>query len=206
MTGAFAIGVTGHRPGKLNPGGLVQLRASLRQTFERTAERRAPQPMSCVASLAEGVDTMAAEEALDLGWALIAPLPFPPEDYVRDFPRGPQRRTFLRLLAQATEAPVCTLGRATLADEADGYRAASLAMLDRSRALIAVWNGEPTNLLGGAYDTLIEALRRRIPVLWVHASGAGFPLALGHGHLACLESGETPADAGGEEDFLAALA
>ena len=205
MSQAFAIGVTGHRLAKLNPGGLTQIRAALRQAFERAAARLEPRHMECVTSIAEGADTMAAEEALDLGWRLITPLPFPAEDYVRDFPQGVRRRTFMRLLAQADEAPICTGGRQTLADEAEGYRAASHAMLDRVQALIAVWNGENTELIGGTFDTLIEGLRRGLPVLWIPASGAGFPIALGRHHVAALEANATLVDAAGEAEFLAAL-
>lgn len=204
MSTRFALGITGHRPGKLNPDGLPQIRAALRDVFIAAADQMAPRPMALVSSIAEGADTMAAEEALALGWALVSPLPFPADDYAKDFAQGAKRETFRRLLA-AAESSVCTAGRAVLADEAEGYRAASHAMLDASQALVVVWNSEPTHLIGGAYDTLMTALDRDMPVLWIPASGAGFPVALKRAHRACLSLGEVPADAGGEDDFLARL-
>lgn len=205
MTAPFAIGITGHRPHKLTAQALPVLRATLRRVLEGAAARLSPRPMACVSSLAEGADTMAADAALALHWKLIAPLPFPADDYAQDFAAGPPRDAFWLLLGQA-EVSVCTAGRATLSDVAKGYRAASHAMLDRSDAVIAVWNGVATALIGGAYDTMLEAVRRGLPVLWLPSAGDAPPRFLTAAALPALQAGTSAPDAGGEDDFIAALA
>lgn len=161
----FAVGVTGHRPHKLNGAALERIAADIGATFDRLAAENPRRRMVCVTSLAEGADTMAAGEARKRGWGLVAPLPFPPDLYAADFAEGPARDTFRALLAEA-ETFICRPDRA---DDVAGYRAASMAMLDLSDALVAVWDGQPTEALGGAYDTLGQALKRGMSVTRVDA-------------------------------------
>ncbi len=203
MKNAFAVGVTGHRPHKLNAARLEIIAADIRRALMHIEARLAPRPLALVCSIAEGADTMAAKAALALGWRLIAPIPFPAGHYARDFAPGPAADDFRRLM-QAAEVSVCTPDRLALSDETLGYTAASLAMLESADALIAVWDGAPTELKAGAYDTMMLALARGMPVLWIDANGDAPPLALTQDHAAALSRGERP-KAGGEETFLAAL-
>ncbi len=161
----FAVGVTGHRPHKLNGAALDRIAADIGATFDRLAAENPGRRMVCVTSLAEGADTIAAEEALKRGWRLVSPLPFPPDLYALDFAEGPPRDTFRVLLSKA-ETFVCRPDRA---DDVAGYRAASMAMLDLSDALVAIWDGAPTDALGGAYDTLAQALKRGMSATRVDA-------------------------------------
>ncbi|MBL9009760.1 MAG: hypothetical protein JNL56_01140 [Alphaproteobacteria bacterium] len=203
MSDAFAVGVTGHRPHKLNPARLDIIAADIRRALMHIEARLAPRPLTLVCSIAEGADTMAAKAALALGWRLIAPIPFPAGHYARDFAPGPAYDDF-RTLMQAAEVIVCTPDRLALADDTLGYTAASLTMLENADALIAVWDGAPTELKAGAYDTMMLALGRGLPVLWIDAQGEAPPLALTREHMKPLERGERPI-AGGEDAFLAAL-
>lgn len=161
----YAVGVTGHRPHKLNAAGLGRIAADIDAVFDRIAAQTAGRKIVLVTSLAEGADTMAAEAALARGWGLVAPLPFPPDLYARDFAEGAPREKFRDLLARA-EHFVCRPDRA---DDVAGYRAASSAMLDLSDMLIAVWDGAPTDALGGAYDTLREAGKRGLDAVRIDA-------------------------------------
>ena len=199
----FALGVTGHRPHKLNAARLDVIAAEIRRIMMHVQARLGERRYICVSSLAEGADTMAAEAALALGWQLVSPIPFPAGHYARDFAAGAPQDAFRRLMQQAT-VKVCTSNRLDLADETEGYIAASREMLERSDALIAVWDGAPTELKAGAYDTMMLALFRRLPVLWIDARGERAPLALTAEHVAALAQGERPT-AGGEDAFLAAL-
>ena len=161
----YAIGVTGHRPHKLNLDALPRIASDIGAAFDAIAAQHPGRTFVCVTSLAEGADTMAAEAALARGWSLVAPLPFPPELYALDFAEGAPRDTFHALLAKA-EHFVC---RSDRSDDVAGYSAASAAMLDLADTLVAVWDGAPTDALGGAYDTLNQALKRGIPALRVDA-------------------------------------
>ena len=167
----FAVGVTGHRPHKLNGAALDKIVADIGASFDRIAAEAGGRKIVCISSLAEGADTMAAEAALARGWSLVAPLPFPADLYAQDFPEGAPRDTFRRLLEQA-ESFVCRPDRT---DDVAGYSAASAAMLDLSDTLVAVWDGAPTDALGGAYDTLRLALKRGIPALRIDARGEDAP-------------------------------
>ncbi|BCW87323.1 hypothetical protein sos41_04520 [Alphaproteobacteria bacterium SO-S41] len=199
----FALGVTGHRPHKLNPERLDVIAADIRRVMMHVQARLAPRRFICVSSLAEGADTMAAEAALALGWELFAPLPFPAGHYARDFAKGPPTDTLRRLML-AARTMNCTPNRLDLADDTEGYIAASGEMLARSDAVIAIWDGEPTALKAGAYDTMMLALFRRLPVLWIDARGERSALAVTAEDIPALASGERPA-AGGEDSFLAVL-
>jgi tetratricopeptide (TPR) repeat protein len=161
----YAMGVTGHRPHKLNADGLARIAADIGAVFDDIAAKAGGRKIACVTSLAEGADTMAAEAALARGWSVIAPLPFPADLYALDFAEGTPRDTFLALLAKS-EHFVCRPDRQ---DDVAGYRAASSAMLDLADTLVAVWDGEATEALGGAYDTLREAGKRGLEAIRIDA-------------------------------------
>ncbi len=188
----FALGVTGHRLHKLNMARADHIAGEIAASLAALRGACAPRPLTCVSSLAEGADAMAADAALRLGCRLVSPLPFPADDYALDFPEGPPREAFRRLLGRAAEAWSVTPGRAALRDETEGYIAASDAMLRRSDALLAVWDGEPTELKGGAWDTMTLALARGLHVLWIDARGAAPPRCLGPADLPALRAGERP--------------
>lgn len=200
----FSLGVTGHRPHKLNAARLDVIAGDIGRVMDAIAARFEPRPLFCVTALAEGADTMAAEAALARHWKLKSPIPFPAGHYARDFAKGPPLETFKRLMNVASVV-ACTDSRLELADETDGYVAASVAMLEMSDAVIAVWDGAPTELRGGAYDTMMLALAVSQPVLWIDAKGEAPPLYLERRHIKALQGGRRPA-AAGEDAFLAALA
>ena len=61
-----------------------------------------PPPLRLVSSLAEGADRVAAEEALSAGWELQSPLPFPKEEYEKDFASSESKDAFAELIRRAT--------------------------------------------------------------------------------------------------------
>jgi len=205
VTSAFAIGVTGHRPPKLNLNRQDRIAADIADLFRALDKRFIERGVVCVSSLAEGADTIAADAALALGWKLVAPIPFPAGHYARDFERGKPADDFRRLMQAATNVYACTPNRLDLRDETEGYIAASAEMLRRSDALIAIWNGETTELLAGAFDTLVKALAQGKNALWIDSEGVAPPRFLTPAALSDISVGRTPPDLGGTAEFLAAL-
>ena len=190
---ALRVGVVGHRPNRL-PGDaatLAALRARIgevllaaRDEVERfqaeggDAGLYAPDPplMRAVAPLAEGTDRIFVEEALALGYGLICPMPFAQAEYERDFTGKsalePGSVAKLRdLLARARDgAGLVTFeldgGRS---DRGAAYGAAGRVTLNQSDLLVVVWDGEEKAGPGGTVDTVQEAIRFHVPVLWINA-------------------------------------
>ena len=49
----------------------------------------------------------------------------------------------------------------------EAYLAAGLGVLDRSDALLALWDGEPARGRGGTAEVVAEARARALPLTWV---------------------------------------
>jgi hypothetical protein len=158
------VGVTGHRAGRLANVELGALQARLGKTFEALAGLTPGVPRLAT-SLAEGVDRLAAEAALELGYELLCPLPFAADDYERDFSDPASVAAFRRLLASA--AQVTTMALPAGAERASGYTAAGRAVLTASDVLVAVWDGEPARGEGGTGQMVEEASARALPVVWL---------------------------------------
>ncbi len=167
------VGVTGHRPNKLGQARLDVLRARIAEVLKAleapvlsrsgdAAYDSAPPVFRVLSALAEGADRVVAEVGLESGFELQCILPFPCEEYERDF-QGPESVSTFRGL----------LGRATAVFELNGARAnADLAYLASGRslvrqcdALIAVWDGEAAAGLGGAADIVNDALDAGVLVI-----------------------------------------
>ncbi|MGI5472773.1 hypothetical protein [Streptomyces sp. CA-132043] len=120
-----------------------------------------------VSCIAEGADSLFADEVLRAAGRLVVVLPS--RDYRRSVVSSAHAPFFDRLLAAAGEVcvmPYETAGRAA-------YEAANAAVLDRADRLVAVWNGEPpTGKGGGTADVVQEARARGIAVDVVWPAGA----------------------------------
>ena len=110
-----------------------------------------------MSSLAEGADQLVAEEALQLGIPVIAPLPMPREIYVTDFETAAAREKFMTLLSQATEVfelPVMPGSTAeSIADHGDDrtrqYAQLGVFLCAHCHILLALWDGKYPEKLGG---------------------------------------------------------
>ena len=200
----FAVGVVGHRPNRL-PSDLRSLATALRRVLaairdeitSRASETQSagaiskPLPHLCAVSpLAEGADRIFADQALELGFSLRCPMPFPQGEYERDFSPGialeaNSLRRFHRLLERAantTGLTIIELGGSRLDVEA-AYAAAGTAVLDTSDLMVAVWEGTRGSSPAGTEATMEDARRRGIPMVVV---GANPP------HVAMRASSESP--------------
>lgn len=193
---AFRVGIIGHRPNRLPAGenSLDALRSTLRYVLEQVRAAvvdfasvddaktlySGDQPvLRAVSSLAEGSDRIFAEEALDLGYRLLCPMPFHQNEFEADF--APKNALESRSLERFHE--ILERARARGPDgltvfELDGdrhaegaaYAAAGRVVLNQSDLLIAVWDGGGAAGGGGTAQTLREALQFHVPVLWIHSN------------------------------------
>ncbi|QRN82079.1 hypothetical protein JR338_06395 [Chloroflexota bacterium] len=171
------IGVTGHRIlaeiGKLNQAidiGLIKIEECL------------PAPFAIVSSLAEGTDQLVAERALTR-WpdcSLIVPLPLPTPIYQSQFTNQDALATFNQLLSAADEI----MSPPEAKDLPDAYLQAGQVMLEMSDVIIAIWDGEPAQGIGGTENIVALARERGISLVWIHAGnrrpGTDKPTSLGH--------------------------
>lgn len=178
--GALGIGVTGHRLGRLGDADLGALRAALRGLFE-TLAATASAPMRLITSLADGADSMAADQALDLGWALDAVLPMSRADYLADFPEAQARADHEMLLARAHGIFELDGDRSVEGGSAIAYERAGRVVLAQSDILVAVWDSGPVRGRGGAAQIVAEAVLAGIPVIHVDPAGTHPPRLLWDG-------------------------
>lgn len=184
----FRVGVVGHRPGRLQAVDALGLReqvriilTAVREAVANCAVRgadlycSAPFALRMISPLAEGADRIVGEEALDLGYGLCCPMPFEQAEFERDFASGDgssfAREDFHALLERARHAPEFVIfemdGRREEGNEA--YVSCGQVVLNQSDLVIGVWDGEWRGRDGGTEQTLREAQRRGVPVVWLDA-------------------------------------
>jgi hypothetical protein len=212
---AFRIGIVGHRPNRLpkEKEKIDALRQVLRSVLEEVkaevlhhAGLSAAEPqysdnppvLRAVSPLAEGTDRMFAEEALDLGYGLCAPMPFSQDEFEQDFApphalEADSCNRFRGILQRAREGAGLTTfeldGERSAPGEA--YSAAGRVVLNQSDLLVAVWDGGKPAGVGGTVETLQDAVRYHVPVLWIDALDPGaWQMLWVPEDLACLESKE----------------
>jgi hypothetical protein len=190
------VGITGHRPNKLPKAELPRIERQLREAFAaiETAVAKAydankavyagaasadakPYRIRLISGFAEGADQMAVA-ACPADWTVEAILPFPKDEYLKDFEQSAigdgrdVRGEFIASLARAavvTELP-------TPQERNQGYVLCGNFLLRQIDVLIAVWDGEAPKP-GGTGALAQEACGGCIPVLWLATDG-DHPLAL----------------------------
>ncbi len=176
----FVIGVVGHRPSGSRPFDRDFVEASLRRKLKELLAAHPDRSPLVLTSLAAGADMIAAEVALELGVPYWAPLPMPYEAYCQDFSSGKETggapgRTdgrdeisqFRRLVALSErylEIPLKfgALEDVSLSKLSDDhpmarrrqYALAAAFIVERSDALLAVWDGLPSKGVGGTADAV----------------------------------------------------
>ena len=158
MTEAYGlplvIAVTGHRD--LLDSEIAEIRAQVRELLISLGARYPNRRLRVMSSLAEGADRLVAEEALDLGVDLIAPLPMPRKMYVQDFDAASQEQ-FDKLCAQSSEVFELPLARGCTADQISvpgperdrQYAQLGVFLCAHCHILLALWDGKPGAALGG---------------------------------------------------------
>src|SRR4051794_36154237 len=146
---AFRVGIVGHRPNRLAQADLPQLATVVRTVLatvkeEVNAIRRegswydsAEPGLRAISPLAEGSDRLFAEQALDLGFQLCCVMPFPQDEYEKDFAAGALEadslgrfRRLLGLTSTRFELDGCR------ANSPGAYGAAGRTVLNQSDLLV----------------------------------------------------------------------
>ena len=164
----LAVGVTGHRPARLEGVDTEVLAISVgRVMAQLSAAAGTHRALRLVSSLAEGADSIAADQALALGWALDVVLPFSRADNLHDYPDAQVRAALDSRLDRAEAVFALDGQRADSGIEAQAYERAGRIMLAQSDILLAIWNGDPPLGRGGTAQIVAEAVAQGVPVLHI---------------------------------------
>ena len=185
---ALRIGITGTR--SLEPDQVsrlsVQIHSVLQAARRRMSELAAdhagvgaayhhalgtvPQPaLRFISPLARGADRLGAQQAVALGYRLHVPMPFPKDEYEKDFDTPDDLAEFHALLARADEDWLALDGDRAQ-DMNRGYEAVGRYVVRHSDILIAIWDGSASRGRGGTADIVRYAAHSGIPVCWLHAT------------------------------------
>lgn len=150
------IGVTGHRD--IPDSDVDALVEATRAALDEITRFSPHSPHVLLSSLAEGADRIAAQVALERGWALGVILPGPAEIYALDFKTAESLTDFRKLLSKA--AWVEELPAEVMTPVA--YRAAGLRIARQAFYLLAYWDGAATTSEGGTAD-IVDLFLHGIP-------------------------------------------
>lgn len=151
----LVVAITGHRD--LVSNEIPALRELVRRFLIDLRDAYPGRPVAVMSALAEGADRLVAEEAIALGLPLTVPLPMPRDLYVRDFVTRESRAEFERLCAAAVdvfELPI-TPGNTetTILEQGPNrsrqYAQAGVFLCAHCHVLLALWDGKPSEQLGG---------------------------------------------------------
>ena len=187
---AFRVGVVGHRHGRLKSADPDSLNILLREILlvikdnvikigieNQQLYASSNAVLTAVSPLAEGVDRIFAEQAIQCGYELSCPMPFAQEEYEKDFSTGKTEGTdslqkFRDLLEKADK--LTGLVRYEMDGkrnkEGDSFRYNAQIVLNQSDLLIVVWDGFYRGKPGGTEETLSSAMAQQIPIIWIDAS------------------------------------
>jgi hypothetical protein len=151
------VGVTGHQnlPGQAIEAIAQDVRGQLTNDSELIG----------VTGLAAGADQLFASIVLSLRGQLEVVIPS--EDYEKTFSNPElvnQYRTLLRSANQVYRMPFVEASE-------EAFFEAGKEVVNRSDRLVAIWDGEPAQGLGGTADIVAYAKRRGIPVTVIWPKG-----------------------------------
>ena len=150
----LVVGVTSHRNIPAREVGAIRQR--VRDLLVHFQEQFPHLPLVVLSALAEGGDQLVAQEGLECGARLVAPLPLPREMYAQDFTDAGTRAAFDSLCARAQVIQLPLLPGHTLVDIAQSglernrqYAQAGAFVARHCHLLLAIWDGKASDRLGG---------------------------------------------------------
>jgi hypothetical protein len=118
-----------------------------------------------VSSLAGGPDQLFARTVLDLGGTLEVVVP---AEHYRDGLDPDEQHGYDELIAKAEHVE-----RLPFVESSEqAHLAAGQAVVDRSKGLVAVWDGKPARGIGGTADVVGYAREKGVPVAVLWPEGA----------------------------------
>ena len=170
FTSLFRIGVVGHRYLDIEQTLFVQ--SCCRVLLSRFHQTR---NVVALTALAEGTDTIFAEEALELGVALGVVLPY--HNYVEDFRSSDARQRYQRLKSQADYEI-----RHPFASRSDAaYLAAMDWIVDNSELVIIAWSGKKYQGLRATEIAVHRCIRTNRH--WVHLDIQKLTMSFDYGSM-----------------------
>lgn len=158
----YVVAITGHRDlGSATAHDFV--RATLRDLLRQIGASH-PEGLLAISGLAEGADTIFAEEALRLGLPLEGVIAY--EGLIEDFAPGPARSCYLNLRAQSRALHLLPFATRSVA----AYTALGQRLVDCCDLLIAAWNGLPPVDAGGTGGVVAYASASGRPVMHIHTT------------------------------------
>jgi hypothetical protein len=172
----LVIGATGHRD--LRDEDIPALEHEVAEAIKRLKRDYlhddSETPIIVLSSIAEGADRLIARVAMKLGAKLIAPLPMEPDEYRRDFDPGLKpdaAAEFDRMKSEALAAPVMRFANGNTPDNvreesrrALQYREVGVFIVRHCHVLIALWNGDESNMAAGGTAEVVSFKRDGIPL------------------------------------------
>lgn len=161
----LVVGVTGHRD--LAADEVDNVVQRVRDFFQSLARSYPHTPVILLSSLAEGADRLVARAALEFGAELYVVLPLQAELYEEDFAAPESLEEFRRLMTRSSGSGVVPMAdyRGAQAAKAPGpardlrYAAAGAFLVSHSEILIALWDGNEDEILGGTSQIVRFALQ-----------------------------------------------
>jgi len=163
-------------------------------------ERIVPLKWRVVSALAQGADQIVAEAIMNgVHGELLPVLPFKSNVYERDFETAEEREHFHQFLNDADQPWTAWDGESPSSEErTTAYRLAGERVVRESDILIAIWDGEPSRGEGGTAEIITYAIRKEIPVYWIHADHPDSdPKLLSAGDNGSQNEGDVPDTAKG---------
>lgn len=157
---AWAIGFTGHR----NLPDENKSRAAIRKTLVEW-KARIPGAVYGVSSVAAGGDLLFAETCLALKLPLRIFLPMPMDRFRNDFDDETWARVE-HVLAQALSVEVTGASE----EAPQRYYECGIETVQQSQLLIALWDGGPSQGLGGTAEMVRFAEEQGRQVIWIHSA------------------------------------
>jgi len=160
LRATLAIGFTGHRA--------LDDEAKCRKSIFEFLELQKKSTSALVygvSSVAAGGDLLFAESCIQLALPLFVLLPLPAEEFRKDFDEITWSRAE-QVMTQAVSVEVAGSDRT----RAECYYECGIETVHRSSMLLALWNGGPSQGLGGTEDVVSFAKEVGKPVAWLHSA------------------------------------
>jgi hypothetical protein len=149
------VAVTGHRD--LVAGEMPGIRERVSTFLSDLRNQYKDRGVSVMSALAEGADRLVAEVALEMGIALIVPLPMKKDVYRDDFKSQQSKARFDALCGRAAEVFELPLARGNTREDivsngaarARQYAQLGVFLCAHCHVLLAIWDGRVTDELGG---------------------------------------------------------
>lgn len=169
------VGITGHRD--IPEQDFPNLRKLISEQLQGLQREFPNTPLLLLSGLAEGADRLVVQVAIELNVAFSAILPMPQQDYCNDFETLESKREFEQLLASATwvETLQPPKNNNQIATRAECYEQLGVYLARYSHILMALWNGDKAEKIGGTSQVVRYFLSGIPPKFSPNVSSLVFP-------------------------------